>query len=134
MRGNYRKLCLTAAASALAAVMTAAAPTAALAQPAQCGDDEGGPSKTLSPRIGQEIQGLYELMQNDQYNEALAGFNNLIGSRGDSMSAYEKSTVYELRANVKINLEDFNGALRDLQTALSTNGLPPARNYLLLTR
>ncbi len=131
MRGNYRKLCLTAAASALAAVMTAVAPTTALAQPAQCDDGESGPSKTLSPRVGQEIQKLYEFMQNDQYNEALGGFNNLIGSRGDSMSAYEKSTVYELRANVKINLEDFNGALRDLQTALSTNGLPPARNNQL---
>lgn len=102
----------------------------AMAQ-AQCDADEGGPSKTLSPRIGQEVQKLYELIQADQYNEALAGFNSLINSRGDSMNAYERSTVLELRANVKVNLEDFRGALSDMQTALNANGLPPARNNQL---
>lgn len=130
MRGKYRKLCLSAAASAAAALMMTAAPTSAYAQ-AQCDAEEGGASSTLSPRIGQEIQKLYELMQNDQYQEALAGFNNLIASRGSSMSPYEKSTVYELRANVKINLEDFRGGMQDMQTALNTNGLPPARNNQL---
>ncbi len=131
MRGNYRKLGFSAVASVAAGLMMATAPTAVLAQPAQCDAEESGPSKTLSPRVGQEIQKLYEFMQNDQYNEALAGFNNLIASRGDSFSAYEKSTVYELRANVKINLENYTGALSDLQTALNTNGLPPARNNQL---
>ncbi len=131
MRGNYRKLYFSALASASAALMTATAPTAALAQPAQCATEEDGPSKTLSPRIGQEIQELYEFMQNDQYQQALAGFNELISSRGDSFSAYERSTVYELRANVKINLEDFRGGMRDMQTALDANGLPPARNNQL---
>lgn len=131
MRGNYRKFCLTAVASLTAGLMLSAAPTAALAQPAQCDADEGGPAGTLSPRIGQEIQGLYELMQNDQYNEALAGFNALISSRGDAMSAYERATVLELRANVKVNVEDFRGALNDMQAALNANGLPPARNNQL---
>ncbi|WP_133162396.1 tetratricopeptide repeat protein [Hyphococcus luteus] len=131
MRGNYRKFYFSALASASAALMMSAAPTAALAQPAQCDAEEGGPSKTLSPRVGQDIQKLYEFMQNDQYQEALAGFNNLISNRGDSFSAYEKSTVYELRANVKVNLEDFRGALRDMQVALDANGLPPARNNQL---
>jgi len=131
MRGNYRKYCYSALASVSAALMMSAAPTAALAQPAQCATEEEGPSKTLSPRVGQEIQKLYEFMQNDQYNEALAGFNALIGNRGDGLSAYEKSTIYELRANVKINLEDYRGALADLQVALDTNGLPPARNNQL---
>lgn len=133
MRGNYRKFCFSALASASAALLISAAPTAVLAQaaPSQCDAEEGGPSQTLSPRVGQEIQKLYELMQNDQFSEALAGFNTLIGNRGDGLSAYERSTVLELRANVKINLEDYRGAIADLQGALDANGLPPARNNQL---
>jgi hypothetical protein len=120
-------------AAALAAGMVAVvAPSPALAQaPAQCDAEEGGASKTLDPRVGQEIQKLYELMTTDQFQAALTGFNNLIASRGDSMKPYDKSTVYELRANVKVNLDDFQGAMRDMQTALDTNGLPPARNNQL---
>lgn len=128
MRWKKVKVLLSASAAALIGVV--AAPTAAVAQ--QCpSDEEGGSSATLSPRIGTEIQKLYELMQNDQWNEALAGFNSLISSRGDSMSAYERATVYELRANVKVNLEDYRGALSDMQTALNSNGLPASRNNQL---
>ncbi|WP_425411019.1 hypothetical protein [Hyphococcus sp.] len=131
MRGKFRTFGLSAVASVSAALLTSVAPTAVLAQQAQCATEEEGPSKTLSPRIGQEIQELYEFMQNDQWNEALAGFNNLVSSRGDSMSAYERSTVLELRANVKVNTDDFRGALRDMEGALQANGLPPARNNQL---
>ncbi len=131
MRGNYRKLYLTAAASATAALMISVAPTAALAQAAQCDAEEGGASKTLDPRNGVEISKLYELMQTDQWQAALTGFNNLLAGRGDSMKPYDKSTLYELRANVKLNLDDFRGALADMQAALNANGLPPARNNQL---
>lgn len=131
MRGKFRTLGLSAVASFSAALLLTAAPTPAHALQAQCDAEEGGPAKTLSPRIGQRIQELYEFMQNDQWNEALAGFNELINGRGDSMSAYERSTVYELRANVKVNLDDYPGALRDMETALNANGLPPARNNQL---
>ncbi|MEO1136175.1 MAG: hypothetical protein AAFW68_06135 [Pseudomonadota bacterium] len=131
MRGNYRKLYLTAAASLTAGLLVVAMPTTAFAQPAQCDADEGGPSGTLSPRIGQEVQELYAFLQNEQYNEALAGFNRLIANRGDSMSAFERATVLELRANAKVSVEDFRGALNDMQAALNANGLPPARNNQL---
>lgn len=130
MRGNFRKLGFSVAVSA-AALMVFAAPTTAVAQNAQCDAEEGGPSKTLDPRNGAEISKLYELMQTDQWQAALAGFNNLLASRGDSMKPYDKSTLYELRANVKINLEDYRGALADLQAALNANGLPAARNNQL---
>ncbi len=103
----------------------------ALAQSAQCDAEEGGPSKTLDARTGSEVQKLFEFMQNDQWQEALAGFNNLISSRGESMKPYDKSTVYELRANVKVNLEDYRGAQRDMQVALDTGGLPANRNNQL---
>ncbi|MEZ5893268.1 MAG: hypothetical protein R3C58_09015 [Parvularculaceae bacterium] len=127
MRGKYRRLCLSAAASLAAAAMTAGVSAPAFAQ-AQCDTQEGGASKTLDPRIGAEIAKLYELMTTEQWDAALAGFNNLIASRGEGMKPYDKSTVYELRANVKINKDDLQGALRDYQVALDANGLPPARN------
>ena len=129
MRGNYRKLCFSVAVSAAALMVTA--PTAALAQNAQCDAEEGGASKTLDPRIGAEISKLYELMQADQYPAALTGFNNLLASRGDNMKPYDAATIYELRANVKINMDDYRGALTDLQAALNANGLPAARNNQL---
>lgn len=129
MRGNYRKFCFSAVASLTAALMMSTAPLPAAAQ--QCDAEEGGASKTLDPRVGAEIQKIYELMQNEQYAEALAGFNNLIANRGDSMKAYDKSTVYELRGSVKVNMENFGGALQDFQTALNANGLPAARNNQL---
>ncbi|GJL91289.1 hypothetical protein [Hyphococcus sp.] len=130
MRGNYRKLGFSVAVSA-AAVMVFAAPTAAIAQNAQCDAEEGGASKTLDPRNGAEISKIYELMQTDQFPAALTAFNTLLANRGDSMKPYDKATLYELRANVKINLEDYRGALADLQAALNANGLPAARNNQL---
>lgn len=131
MRAKFLNMVMPVAALAMG-VSALVAPTSAMAQTsAQCDAEEGGASKTLDPRVGQEIQKLYELMQTDQFQAALTGFNNLIASRGDSMKPYDKSTVYELRANVKVNLDDFPGALRDMQAALDTNGLPPARNNQL---
>ncbi|WDI32244.1 hypothetical protein PUV54_03430 [Hyphococcus flavus] len=131
MRGNYRNLCLTAAASVSALLMTGVTTAPAYAQQSQCDAEEGGPSATLSPRIGLAIQDLYVMMQEERWAEALAGFNELIANRGDGMSAYERSTVLELRANVKVNMDNYRGALQDMQAALNANGLPPSRNNQL---
>ncbi len=116
---------LSASAAALLANVFIA-PSVAVAQ--ECPGEDSGPSKTLSPRIGQEVQKLYELIQADQYQEALVGFNNLINSRGGSMNEYERATTLELRASVKVNLQDYVGARRDMEAALAANGLPPNRN------
>ena len=128
MKMRWKSVKTLVSATALAAAM-AATSAPALAQ--QCPGDDSGPSATLSPRIGQEIQKIYELMQNDQPREAIAGFNNLLNSRGDSMSAYERATVFELRGSQKAAVEDFDGALRDFQAALNSNGLAESRNNQL---
>ena len=130
MRGNYKKFFLSAAASISMVLLVGVAPTPAAAQTA-CDEEEGGPSKTLDPRVGLEVQKIYEMMQNDQFNEALAAFNNLLASRGDNMKPYDRSTILELRGSVKANLDDYTGALRDFQEALDTNGLPASRNNQL---
>ena len=112
------------------AAMIAAAPTPVLAQ------EEGEQSnrrvsQTLDPRVAQALQTVFEQMQAEQYNEALAALNQLIAQRGENMKPFDRATTYELRGSVKVNLEDFRGALRDFQTALNQNALPPARNNQL---
>lgn len=128
MRWKSVRTLLSASAAALL-VGTFVAPATALAQ--QCASDEEGPSATLDPRIGQELQGLYEMLQNDQQQQAIAGLNQLIANRGDSMKPYDKSTVYEIRGSANAQVENFAQALRDFQTALNAGGLPPARNNQL---
>ena len=125
-RWKFAKVFLTASAVALA---TATLSTPAMAQ--QCAAEEGGASKTLDTRIATAIGPLYEMMQADQYQEALVGFNNLIARRGDSMKGFDRATVYELRGSIKANLEDYRGAQQDFQVALDTNELPAARNNQL---
>lgn len=102
----------------------ALAPVAAHAQ------DESQPrrSETLDPAVARVLQEVFELMQAEQHQQALARLNQLVDQRGASMKAYDRATTYELRASVKYNLEDPRGALRDFQTALEANGLPPERN------
>lgn len=111
------------------AAMIAAAPTPVLAQEGE--QRERRVSQTLDPRVAQALQTVFEQMQAEQYNEALAALNQLIAQRGDNMKEFDRATTYELRGSVKVNLEDFRGALRDFQTALNQNALPPERNNQL---
>ncbi len=125
MRWKSVKILLSASAAAVAAGAFVA-PSSALAQ--ECPGEEGGPSATLSPRVGQELQKLYELLQNDQQQEAIAGLTQLLNNRGSSMSAYELATVQEILASAYVQVENFDGARRAFQAALNANGLPPNRN------
>ncbi len=128
MRWKSVKVFLSASAAAMAAGAVVV-PTTVLAQ--ECPGEEGGPSATLSPRVGQELQKLYELLQNDQQQAAITGMQQLLASRGDSMSAYELSTVNEILGSAYAQVENFDGARRAFQTALNANGLPPNRNNQL---
>ncbi|MEO1250863.1 MAG: hypothetical protein AAFW81_00785 [Pseudomonadota bacterium] len=129
MRWKSVKVFLSASAAAMVA-STLVAPSTALAQ-AGCPGEDDGPSKTLSPRIGQSLQTLYELLQNDQQQEAIAGLTQLLQQRGDSMSAYERSTVQEILGSAYAQVENFAGARRAFQSALNAGGLPEARNNQL---
>ena len=128
MRWKSVKVFLSASAAAMAAGALVA-PTSALAQ--ECPGEEGGPSATLSPRVGQELQKLYELLQNDQQQAAITGMQQLLANRGGSMSAYETSTVQEILGSAYVQVENFNAARRAFQAALDAGGLPPNRNNQL---
>lgn len=107
-------------------------PTSALAQ-----EEEGETeqprerSQTLDPAVAVALQKIFEMMQADQNQAALAELNKLIAERGDRMKPFDKATTYELRGSVKAGLEDYRGALRDFQTALDTGALPANRNNQL---
>ncbi|MBI1391857.1 MAG: hypothetical protein GC152_03855 [Alphaproteobacteria bacterium] len=112
-----------------AGAMLAATPTIAYAQ-----EGEGEPrrrSETLDPNTGRVLQSVFEKMQAEQYSPALEEINGFINSRGEGLKPYDKSTTYEIRGTIYINLENYPAALRDFQTALSANGLPPERNNQL---
>jgi len=127
---KFRKLLLSAGAGLLTVAMVSVAPAPAFAQNAACKDDSG-PSRTLDPSTAKVLLAVYEQMQAEQYNEALAGLNQLISSRGAKMKPFDKATTYELRGSVKASLEDYAGAQRDFKAALDTNALPVARNNQL---
>ncbi len=124
MRMKYKMLLLFASTS----LLTVATATVAPAMAQQCEADQGGASKTLNPRIAQSLGEVFELMQAEQYNEALASLNQLIAQRGDGMRDFDRATTYELRGSVKASLEDYRGAQRDFQVALDTNELSASRN------
>ncbi|MEM6414890.1 MAG: tetratricopeptide repeat protein [Pseudomonadota bacterium] len=101
---------------------------------AQDDDNEGSSrrrSAQLDPAVARVIQDIFVVIQEERYPEALTQLNQLIAQRGDRMKAYDKAVTYELRGTVKVNLEDYRGALSDFQTALNSNGFPPERNNQL---
>lgn len=129
MRWKKLKVFCAASAAALAAAAVIS-PAPAAAQ--QCPEEDRGPSETLSARVGQELQRIYEeLMNAERFQEARAALDQLLSQRGGSMSAFERATVLELRGSVKVQLEDFRGAQSDFQSALQTNALPQARSNQL---
>ena len=111
------------------AISVAAAPV--MAQEDEEGQSNRRVSQTLDPRVAQTLQTVFEQMQAEQYNEALAGLNQLIAERGERMKPFDRATTYELRGSVKAALEDYRGAQRDFQVALNENALPPERNNQL---
>lgn len=86
-----------------------------------------GRTPQLDPAIAVALNKAYELMQAEQWQPALAELNKLLTEREARMKAFDKATTYELRGSVKANLEDYRGALRDFETALGFNALPPDR-------
>ncbi|OFX00169.1 MAG: hypothetical protein A3E78_06175 [Alphaproteobacteria bacterium RIFCSPHIGHO2_12_FULL_63_12] len=115
---------------------TAAFSGAALAQEGGSGSgEEGGErkrSQQLDLAVAKELNVVFELLnaQPPQTRAALDKLNQLIASK-PNMKAYDKSTTYQYRASVKVQLEDYTGALKDFQTALDANGLDAKGNNQL---
>lgn len=102
---------------------------------AQEGEGEEQPrrrSETLEAGVAKVLSEVFELLnaQPPQYRPALTKLDALIASK-PNMKPYDKATTYQFRASVKVNLEDYQGALRDFQTALDANGFETTQNNQL---
>lgn len=82
------------------------------------------PVPTLDPRVAQDLLEAYELLEEDQNQEALEQLNSLMGRRGDSMKPFDKASVLQIRGTTYVNLENMDRALEDFSAALNLNALP----------
>jgi tetratricopeptide (TPR) repeat protein len=99
------------------------------------GGSEGGERKrtqTLDLAVAKVLNEVFEMLnlQPPQNQAALAKLNELIASK-PNMKAYDKSTTLQMRASVKVQLEDYPGALRDFQGALDAGGFDTKQNNQL---
>ncbi len=108
--------------------------TPAFAQEGGSGEEGGTPkrSQQLDLAVAKELNLVFELLnaQPPQTRAALDKLNQLIANK-PNMKPYDKATTYQYRASVKVQLEDYPGALRDFQSALEANGLDTKGNNQL---
>ncbi|MEQ9316812.1 MAG: hypothetical protein RLN72_13240, partial [Henriciella sp.] len=91
---------------------------AALAQGANCEATE------FSAKTGElYLKAETELLQNDNAQAALGALNQL---RNQELNCYEQGAVLKLGAAIKIETGDYNGAVRDLESALNQGYIPAA--------
>jgi tetratricopeptide (TPR) repeat protein len=90
-------------------------------------------AQSLDPAVAKVLGEVFELqnLKPPQLQTALAKLNELINARGANMKAFDKATTYQMRGSIKVQLDDYAGALRDFQTALDANGLPANQNNQL---
>ena len=79
---------------------------------------------TLDPRVATELLDAYELVEEEQHEDALRALNRLMERRGEGMKAFDRASVLQIRGSVQVNLENLDEALRDFGAALRLNILP----------
>lgn len=87
-------------------------------------EERDDPVPTLDPRVAQDLLEAYELMEEEEYREALEQLNSLMNRRGDSMKPFDKASVLQIRGSAYVNLENMDRALEDFSAALNLNALP----------
>jgi tetratricopeptide (TPR) repeat protein len=104
----------------------------AIAQDKEESDQPRRRSETLDLAVAKVLNEVFELLNLDppQFRPALTKLNDLVASK-PNMKPYDKSTTLQMRASVKVNLEDYPGALKDFQGALDANGFQPEQNNQL---
>jgi len=106
-----------------------AAPLAAQDGLLNSDDDEGDngedeQTQPLDPRVAEDLLSAYELLEEDENEEALEQLNRLMDRRGDSMKPFDKASVLQVRGSTYVNLEDMESAAEDFAAALELDALP----------
>ncbi len=78
----------------------------------------------LNPVVARDLLAAYELIEADKHAEALSELNRLIARRSDVMTPFDRASVLQIRGSAYVNLEDYDGAIRDFGEALRLEALP----------
>jgi len=81
-------------------------------------------SDTLTPALANELIEAYDLLEADQFAEALAALNRIVERRDGRMSPFERASVLQVRGSAHVGLDDFPAALRDFERAIAQEALP----------
>jgi len=81
--------------------------------------------QTLSQAVATDLLRAYELLENDQTNEALTALNRLMERRGDSMTPFDRASVLQIRGSAYVQMDDYDSAVRDFERAIAQDALPP---------
>lgn len=88
-------------------------------------------SKTLDPRVANDLLDAYEMINEDDHESALDALNELMAERGEDMKDFDRATTLQIRGTAHINLDNVNEALDDFSAALRLNALPPEQQNRL---
>jgi len=79
---------------------------------------------TLTPNVATDLLEAYELLENEETQEALEQLNELIRRRGENMKPFDRASVLQIRGSAYVNIEDFESGLRDFEEAIALRALP----------
>ena len=79
---------------------------------------------TLSPAVATDLLEAYELLENDETEEALARLNRLMSRRGEAMTEFDRASVLQIRGSAHVNLDDYESGLADFENAIAQGALP----------
>lgn len=92
-------------------------------------DDEE--TKTLDPRVAEDLLKAYEKLEDEEYDSALRELNRLLDRRGDRMKDFDKASVLQIRGTAYVNLEDIDKAAEDFAAAIALDALPSSQQNQL---
>ncbi len=104
------------------------APAPVLAQD-NCGETRDVKASAMDEASYKRMTKAYELVGEEQYREALEIFTQM---RGRANTDYMKATLAQAIAQVNWALEDYDGALREFETAVELDALPDRAHYALM--
>lgn len=88
-------------------------------------------SQSLSPNVARDLLAAYELLEEEQFSQALTKLNRLMTERGDNMSPFDRASVLQIRGSVHVNMDNLSEGLDDFSGALRTGALPDEQNERL---
>ena len=79
-------------------------------------------SRQFSAANGQLVSEAQEFMESENYGAAIGKLNQMLGNEAN---AYERSIAHQILGNAYYEQNDFNNAIRNFESAISSGGLLP---------